>query len=243
MWLKRIQVRVGDIGRRLTSCGPCPSCRWRWGSGPAGVGPWLASCWTSSGLLRRVSSFPPKPPSHPRGGASAARNDFAAGRGRSYSDGQSAAERTENSKGFQGPPTSLSASFSSASFSFTLWTNICLISSSLFCSSTRNSWRLASYVCCKLFKQQPSEELVKTARWRHLLVSPLDGSPDWFALWSCVFESHFLQLAASVQLVVASVSLLSQILHVHADQHLPQFHKVTVVFILHWQKIKRIPTV
>lgn len=57
------------------------------------------------------------------------------------------------------PPTSLSASFSSASFSFTRCTNICLISSSLFCSSTRNSWRLASYVCCKLFKQQPSEEL------------------------------------------------------------------------------------
>lgn len=40
--------------------------------------------------------------------------------------------------------TSLSASFSSASFSFTLCTNICLISSSLLCSSNRNSWRLAS---------------------------------------------------------------------------------------------------
>lgn len=40
--------------------------------------------------------------------------------------------------------TSLSASFSSDSFSFTLCTNICLISSSLLCSSTTNSWRLAS---------------------------------------------------------------------------------------------------
>lgn len=58
-------------------------------------------------------------------------------------------------------------------------------------------------------------------------------SPDWFALWSCVFESHFLQFAAPVQLIVASVSLLSQVLHVYADQHLPQFHKVAVVFIFH----------
>lgn len=59
------------------------------------------------------------------------------------------------------------------------------------------------------------------------------GSPDWFALWSRVFESHFFQLATSVQLIVARVSLLSQVLHVHADQHFPQFHKVTVVLVFH----------
>lgn len=61
----------------------------------------------------------------------------------------------------------------------------------------------------------------------------VSGSPDWFALWSRVFESHFLQFTTSVQLIVASVSLLSQVLHVYTDQHLPQFHKVTVVFIFH----------
>lgn len=46
--------------------------------------------------------------------------------------------------------TSFSASLSSASFSLTLWTNICLISSSFFWSSPRNSFLLASYVSCKL---------------------------------------------------------------------------------------------
>lgn len=52
----------------------------------------------------------------------------------------------------QKPPslTSFSASLSSASFSLTLWTNICLISSSFFWSSPRNSFLLASYVSCKL---------------------------------------------------------------------------------------------
>lgn len=46
--------------------------------------------------------------------------------------------------------TSLSASLSSASFSFTRWTKVCLISSSRLCSSPRNSRRFASYVCCRL---------------------------------------------------------------------------------------------
>lgn len=46
--------------------------------------------------------------------------------------------------------TSFSFSFSSASVSFTLLTNICLISSSLRCRSTRNSFLLASYVSWRL---------------------------------------------------------------------------------------------
>lgn len=46
--------------------------------------------------------------------------------------------------------TSFSFSFSSASVSFTLLTNICLISSSLRCSSKRNSFLLASYVSWRL---------------------------------------------------------------------------------------------
>lgn len=59
--------------------------------------------------------------------------------------------------------------------------------------------------------------------------------PDGFALRVGVFESHLLQFAASVQLVVASVRLLPQVLHVDTDQHFPQLHKVAVVLVLHWQ--------
>ena len=47
--------------------------------------------------------------------------------------------------------TSFSASFSSVSFSLTLTTNICLISSSFFCSSARCSDLFCSYVSCKLW--------------------------------------------------------------------------------------------
>lgn len=155
LWPRLLQMQWMRASGRLTSCGPCPSCRWPWGSGPAGVGQQLASCWTSSGLLPTVSSFPPRWPSRPRGDASAAQNDFAAGRSKDEKVGSeiTRALKESSSSFLEGSIyqlASLSASFSSASFSFTLWTNICLISSSLFCSSTKNSWRLASYVCCRL---------------------------------------------------------------------------------------------
>lgn len=58
------------------------------------------------------------------------------------------------------------------------------------------------------------------------------GVPEGFAVRVCVLEAHLLQLAAPIQLVMAGVSLLPQVLHVHADQHLPQLHEVTVVFVL-----------
>lgn len=58
-------------------------------------------------------------------------------------------------------------------------------------------------------------------------------SPERLAVRVCVLEAHLFQLAATVQLIVPSVSLLSQVLHVHTEQHLPQLHKITVVFILH----------
>lgn len=58
--------------------------------------------------------------------------------------------------------------------------------------------------------------------------------PDWLALWVCVCESHLLQFAAAVELVVSGVSLLSQVFHVHSQQHLSQLHKVTVALVLHW---------
>ena len=52
-----------------------------------------------------------------------------------------------------GTPTSLSFSFSSASVSLTLLTNICLISSSFFWSSPKNSFLLVSYVSWRLGKK------------------------------------------------------------------------------------------
>lgn len=48
--------------------------------------------------------------------------------------------------------TSLSFSFNSSSVSFTLLTNICLISSSFLWSSLRNSFLLASYVSWRLWR-------------------------------------------------------------------------------------------
>lgn len=64
---------------------------------------------------------------------------------------------------------------------------------------------------------------------------PLPRSlPERLAVWICVFEAHLLQLAASVQLIVASVGLLPQILHVDSDQHLSEFYKVAVTLVLNW---------
>ena len=58
--------------------------------------------------------------------------------------------------------------------------------------------------------------------------------PDGLALGVGVPEAHLLQLAAAVELVVARVRLLPQVLHVDADQHLPQLHAVAVALVLHW---------
>lgn len=68
---------------------------------------------------------------------------------------------------------------------------------------------------------------------RSMSARRVGDSPDRLALRSRVLEAHLLKFAASVQLVVASVRLLSQVLHVDADQHLPQLHKVAVVLVLH----------
>lgn len=56
--------------------------------------------------------------------------------------------------------------------------------------------------------------------------------PEWLAVGICVFEAHLLQLTASVQLVVAGVGLLPQILHVDPDQHLSELYKVAVALVL-----------
>lgn len=46
-------------------------------------------------------------------------------------------------------------------------------------------------------------------------------------------ESHLFQSLLPVQFVVAGVRLLAHVLHVRADQHLAEFHKVTVRLVLH----------
>lgn len=55
--------------------------------------------------------------------------------------------------------------------------------------------------------------------------------PERLAVGICIFEAHLLQLTAPVQLIVAGVGLLPQILHVHPDQHLSQFYKVAVTLV------------
>uniref|UniRef100_A0A2M4C5R9 Putative secreted protein n=1 Tax=Anopheles marajoara TaxID=58244 RepID=A0A2M4C5R9_9DIPT len=53
-------------------------------------------------------------------------------------------------------------------------------------------------------------------------------------------ESHLFEPLLAVQLVVARMRLLAHILHVGADQHLAQFHKVTVRLILHLHRTPRV---
>lgn len=73
------------------------------------------------------------------------------------------------------------------------------------------------------------------------LLSPTSTSvsvplPEGLAVRVCVLEAHLLELTAPVQLIVAGVGLFPQILHVHPDQHLPEFHEITVVFVLHCRR-------
>lgn len=58
--------------------------------------------------------------------------------------------------------------------------------------------------------------------------------PERLAVGICIFEAHLLQLTASVQLIVAGVGLLPQILHVDPDQHLSELYEVAVTLILNW---------
>lgn len=76
-----------------------------------------------------------------------------------------------------------------------------------------------------------------TTAWDACLLCML--IPEGLAVGVGVLEAHLLKLTAPIQLVVASVRLLSEILHVHSDQHLPQLHKVTMVLILNYKKNKQ----
>ena len=55
--------------------------------------------------------------------------------------------------------------------------------------------------------------------------------PEGLAVRVCVFKAHLLQFAAAIELIMTRVSLLSQVLHVHSDQHFSQLDEVTVILI------------
>lgn len=59
--------------------------------------------------------------------------------------------------------------------------------------------------------------------------------PHRFALRVCVLESHFFQFAAPVEFVMPGVGLLTQVLHIDTNEHLPQLHKITVLLVFHWK--------
>lgn len=61
---------------------------------------------------------------------------------------------------------------------------------------------------------------------------PSPTLPEWLAVRICIFEAHLFQLTAPVQLIVAGVRLLPQILHVDSDQHLSEFYEVAVALVL-----------
>lgn len=56
--------------------------------------------------------------------------------------------------------------------------------------------------------------------------------PERLAVRICILEAHLLQFTASVQLIVAGMGLLPQILHVDPEQHLSEFYKVAVTLVL-----------
>jgi len=57
-------------------------------------------------------------------------------------------------------------------------------------------------------------------------------APEVLAAGRLINESHLGQLPPPVQFVMLRVSLLPQVLHVDAHQHLAQLHEVAVVFVL-----------
>lgn len=76
-------------------------------------------------------------------------------------------------------------------------------------------------------------QCVFTLPCRQYMCGNCPSLPEWLAVGICIFEAHLLQLTASVQLVVAGMGLLPQVLHVDPDQHLSEFYEVTVTLVLH----------
>lgn len=67
-------------------------------------------------------------------------------------------------------------------------------------------------------------------RCMRIVSSPL---PEGLAVRICVLKAHLLQFTAAIQFIVTRVRLLSQVFHVHSDEHFSQFDEVTMIFILH----------
>jgi len=250
--------------RCLTSCGPCPSCRWLWGSGPAGVELLFVSYRRSSGPLQEASSSPPELLSRQRGGALAAQNDSAA--------------KTKNSKHLL-PLNKLSFTFlieQIYSFQPKLWTpgakdisaniaeylSLSLLQLSFFLlhplhknlphlilSLLQLHQKLLSLDLIGLLQTMYRNKHTSTCQLEIMVVSWalwivlhrwVGSSPDRFALWACVLKTHFFQFAAPIKLIMPCMSLLPQVLHVDTNEHLPQLHKVAVILILHWHTLKQI---
>lgn len=57
--------------------------------------------------------------------------------------------------------------------------------------------------------------------------------PERFAIRICILKAHLLQFAAAVEFIMTRVSLLSQVFHIHSDEHFSQFDEVTVILIFH----------
>lgn len=107
-------------------------------------------CWKRSSLLPGHAFSPPGSSFPPGASAWAAQTAHGAGGGENCETSQTTRNLSKHICRPVSFLTSFSFSFSSASASFTLLTNICLISSSLRCRSVRNSFLLASYVSWRL---------------------------------------------------------------------------------------------
>lgn len=51
----------------------------------------------------------------------------------------------------------------------------------------------------------------------------------------CLIPGHFLDAVRSVVFIVHVTGHVFEVVHVRADQHVPQLHKVAVRLVLHWR--------
>jgi len=114
--------------------------------------------------------------------------------------------------------TSFSASFNSASFSFTRATNICRISSSFCCNSCKWMDRFASHVCWKLTGLLSLSTSLKPI-WKNLSVNNKEAKRN-VNFTKFPNKMHLFQSSFTVELVVATMRFLAHVLHVGAYQHL-----------------------
>lgn len=80
---------------------------------------------------------------------------------------------------------------------------------------------------------------VTSGGWPHYI--PTRPTADikstyWLIIAVDIGESHLFQALLTVQLVVSGVSLLAHILHVCANEHFAELHKIAVILIFHCKK-------